>query len=109
MNTSELYFLRAIVASNMKRLSFPFKCSFAVTYRCNMRCAMCNIWKKPPGGEELTAEEIAKFFRRAGKFSWVGITGGEPFLRDDLPGVIDAIVGLSHAEYQVRSQRRHVQ
>ena len=95
MNTSELYFLQSIIASNFKRLAFPFKCSVAVTYRCNMRCRMCNIWKKPPNGGELTVEEIEGFFRRAGRFSWVGITGGEPFLRDDLAGVVDAIVGNS--------------
>lgn len=52
---------------------------------------MCNIWKKPyiP---ELTVEELDDFFKKSNKFSWIGITGGEPFLREDLPQITDLIL-----------------
>jgi len=52
---------------------------------------MCNIWKKPVG-KEMMPEEIGQFFHKASRFSWVGITGGEPFLRDDIVDIVDAIV-----------------
>ncbi len=68
--------------------------NFAVTYRCDGRCTMCNIWKSPLG-DELTLEEIRGFFQEnRGLFREVEsiqLTGGEPFLRDDLPEIMEAI------------------
>ena len=68
--------------------------NFAVTYRCDGRCTTCNIWKSPPG-DELTLDEIRGFFQEnRGLFREVEsiqLTGGEPFLRDDLPEIIEAI------------------
>jgi len=52
---------------------------------------MCNIWQKSNHDDELTINEIDNFFKRANKFSWVGITGGEAFLRPDLAEIIDII------------------
>lgn len=89
---NDLLFLKSILISNFARLNFPLKVSYAVTYKCNLRCKMCNIWKKSPADNELTVKEIDNFFGRANKFYWVGITGGEPFLRPDLPEVMDAIL-----------------
>ncbi|MFH1854167.1 MAG: radical SAM protein [Candidatus Omnitrophota bacterium] len=94
LNIPRTHFLRSIFLSNFKRLSFPFKCSLAITYRCNMHCKMCNIWRKPER-KELDVEEIDRFFKNAPDFSWVGITGGEPFLRDDIVDIIEAIVRRS--------------
>ncbi|RLE42658.1 radical SAM protein [Candidatus Woesearchaeota archaeon] len=71
-----------ILASNFKRLSQPYKITFAITYRCNSRCKTCNIWKKRPSNE-LTLREIKELFKHTNP-SWVNITGGEPFLREDL-------------------------
>ena len=88
----DLYFFRSAIISNFKRLTFPFKLSFAITYRCNLHCAMCNIWGKKIVDQELTLQEIASFFKEADQFSWVGITGGEPFIRKDLPEIINIIV-----------------
>ena len=86
------HFLKSILLSNIKRLSFPFKLAYAVTYRCNLKCKMCNIWRKSLNDNELNIKEIDGFFKRGNKFSWVGITGGEPFLRTDLPEIIDIII-----------------
>jgi MoaA/NifB/PqqE/SkfB family radical SAM enzyme len=61
----------------------PFKLTFIVTYRCNQRCVMCSIWQRPTPNE-LTLEEIRRFFRRNSYFSWINISGGEIFLRDDI-------------------------
>jgi len=91
----KLNFAKSIIASNFKRLTFPLKCSLAVTYRCNMSCKMCSIWKKPSDRQELTVGEVENFFRKAGRFSWVGLTGGEPFFRGDIEDVVRVIIKQS--------------
>ena len=92
----KLVFLKSILYSNFARLGFPLKISYAVTYRCNLQCKICNIWKKPPSKDELTPGEVDVFFRKANKFFWVGLTGGEVFLREDLPEVVGSI--LTHCK-----------
>ncbi|MDP8230059.1 MAG: radical SAM protein [Candidatus Gorgyraea atricola] len=87
----KLHFLKSMAISNFRRLSFPLKISYVVTYRCNLKCKMCNIWQKRDHSNELTLNEVDNFFKKANKFSWVGITGGEAFLRPDLKEIIDII------------------
>jgi MoaA/NifB/PqqE/SkfB family radical SAM enzyme len=59
--------------------------SLIVTYRCPMRCQMCNIWQYPTKQEdELSPEEYKKLPR----LNAINITGGEPFVRDDLEDII---------------------
>lgn len=75
--------------SNFKRLNHPHKVNFACTYRCNLRCRTCNIWKKKPP-EELRPSEIERIFSNL-KTEWVNLTGGEPFIMNDLPEIVNAI------------------
>lgn len=95
LNLNSLHFLKSVLISNFTRLNFPLKISFAVTYKCNLRCKMCNIWKKSLPQEEMSVKEIGDFFKNASKFYWIGITGGEPFLRPDLPEITDIILTYS--------------
>ena len=85
-----LHLANNIFLSNCKRLSFPYKLTFAVTYRCNSRCKTCNIWKKKDN-DELTKEEIELFFNNANNFSWIDLTGGEPSLRKDFSDICTII------------------
>lgn len=78
---------RKSLVSNFRDLSFPMKFSFVLTYRCNAKCSMCNIWKKKIT-DELSIDEIEKFFAHSNKFSWMDISGGEVFLRDDVVDVV---------------------
>lgn len=56
-----------------------------VTYRCNARCTMCSRYKAPSKPEEeLSLETIAKL----PKMYFTNITGGEPFIREDLKEVV---------------------
>lgn len=87
----ELNYLKKIIYSNFLRLKFPHKISYIVTYKCNLHCIMCNIWKKKLSNE-LNPEEIEKFFKKSNKFSWVGITGGEPFLKNDITSIVRVIL-----------------
>jgi len=52
----------------------------AVTYRCNSRCFHCSIWNMKD-----TYETPPSFYARLpGTLREINISGGEPFLRDDL-------------------------
>ena len=56
-----------------------------VTYRCNARCTMCNRYKCPSKpNEELSIETIKKLPR----MYFTNITGGEPFIREDLADIV---------------------
>ena len=56
-----------------------------VTYRCNARCTMCNRYKAPSRpDEEISIETIKKL----PKMYFTNITGGEPFIREDLPEIV---------------------
>lgn len=56
-----------------------------VTYRCNARCTMCNRYKAPSRpDEEISLETI----RKLPKMYFTNITGGEPFIREDLPDIV---------------------
>jgi MoaA/NifB/PqqE/SkfB family radical SAM enzyme len=61
----------------------PLNLTVSVTNHCNSRCKTCNIWKKKT--DEFATEEFDKTFASIGKSPyWLTISGGEPFLRDDI-------------------------
>jgi len=55
---------------------------------------MCNIWKQP-SKEEPSLEQIEGFFKENHSFlrglKFIQLTGGEPFLRDDLPEIVKIV------------------
>ena len=56
-----------------------------VTYRCNAKCTMCNRYKVPSKPEEeLSVEAISKL----PEMYFTNITGGEPFIREDLKDIV---------------------
>jgi MoaA/NifB/PqqE/SkfB family radical SAM enzyme len=60
----------------------------AVTYRCNSRCTMCYIWKYPSKKEdEIRPEDLLSL----PKMVRLNITGGEPFLKEDLSDILEVI------------------
>lgn len=81
-----------IALSNLSDLSFPYRITHILTYRCQFRCIMCDIWRKIPEGE-LSIDEIAGFYGINNSFLWVNLSGGEIFLRADLMDVIKVISG----------------
>jgi MoaA/NifB/PqqE/SkfB family radical SAM enzyme len=79
------------VRANIGRLGAPMKLTFAVTYRCQYRCATCNIWQHKPE-DELSTQEVLEFIDKARGLTWVDITGGEIFLRKDIGEILEAMV-----------------
>lgn len=61
----------------------------AVTYKCNSRCVMCNIWKTQNNALEIRVEDLASLPRNLKN---INITGGEPFLLDNLVELLGAVV-----------------
>jgi len=60
--------------------------SLEITHRCFCRCQMCNIWKIPNEVKDLPLTSWQKLLSapQLHGLREVDITGGEPFLRDDL-------------------------
>ena len=68
-------------------MHLPIDAVVAVTYTCDSRCNMCNIWKLPPGDQM----SIAACSCLPATLNDVNVTGGEPFLRDDIVDLVRAI------------------
>ncbi len=62
----------------------PKTAIIAVTLNCNAKCIMCNIWKNK-ATNEIKPEEYVKLPHTLQE---INITGGEPFLRNDLDQII---------------------
>jgi MoaA/NifB/PqqE/SkfB family radical SAM enzyme len=72
----------------------PMVLTFSVTNLCQSRCQSCNIWdiyKQRPGlwKQELQLFEVERVFRSIGQIYFFNVSGGEPFLRKDLPEIIE--------------------
>ncbi len=65
----------------------PIDAVLAITYLCNSRCKMCSIWQKKPQ-KELNPEEYLKLPK---SLKDINISGGEPFLRNDLVEIIQNV------------------
>ena len=75
-----------------KKCATPIYLILFVTERCNARCKHCfgSFSSKPENGkEELTLEEIGKISKNMDNLLYLLPTGGEPFLREDLPDIIN--------------------
>ena len=72
---------------------------YYITSRCNLRCEHCFYLDELNKHDEMTPEEIARVARSVQPLRFVRVTGGEPFLRKDLPEVLQAF-------YQYASTRR---
>lgn len=64
-----------------------------LTYRCVCKCYMCNIWKYPTDpAEEIKPGHIEKL---PDNLTFCNLTGGEPFLRDDIEEIVDIVMRKS--------------
>jgi hypothetical protein len=69
----------------------PSLIQFGITERCNLRCVHCDIWKKKKK-KELGSEQWLSIVLRLR--NWLGpfrldISGGEPFIRNDLFEILE--------------------
>ena len=89
---------------NTPPVPLPTDASIITTYRCNMKCKMCNIWRYPT---EIKHELQPKELEILPQLKFINITGGEPFVRRDLAEIVEVCfrkaprVVISTAGYQV--------
>lgn len=70
----------------------PYSLTLSLTYDCNARCRTCNIHTRE--AEDLSPSEWNRVFESLGRSPfWVTFSGGEPFLRADLPEIVMALHG----------------
>lgn len=84
-------FVKYRLLQPLRRRPFaPRALHYVATHRCNARCVMCGIWQEHEQGRaELSLDELRTLLadRLFGELRYVGISGGEPFLRPDLPEI----------------------
>ena len=70
----------------------PIIYTWEITYRCNMRCSFCNIWRLAPEcyTDEMTTQEGIALLHQAAHLgaSLLYLTGGEPLLRKDIGEIL---------------------
>lgn len=67
--------------------SLPTSAFLSVTMLCNSRCIHCDIWKNK--GLDFLPVDIYK--KLPASLEMVDLTGGEPFLRNDLPEIVSTV------------------
>lgn len=75
--------------------SLPRAMCIYVTYKCNMRCKICGIWKQNSKyKKELSLEEFDTILSDPlfTKLEFININGGEPNLRQDLGELVNMFV-----------------
>ena len=86
----------AVVKNRLGMPCRPSFCTYLVTWRCNARCLMCDIWKKrAEDREEMSPAEVKKAFIGIGKLDAIRLSGGEPFIRQDLVDIVHNIYEAS--------------
>src|SRR5215510_880983 len=71
-----------------------------VTSRCNSLCRTCFYFDKLNSRDDLTFEEIERVAETAPPFRKLWLSGGEPFLREELAEIV--------ALFALRNQVRNV-
>lgn len=76
----------------------PLHLFVELTYRCNLRCRMCQFLPliergglEGRRGDELSAAEVVGFVKSFPRTAVVTFTGGEPLVRRDLPEIFGAL------------------
>src|SRR5260370_14183920 len=64
-----------------------------LTYDCNSFCRTCFNWEQLRKNKEheLSLEELQRTFASLGDLLFIVMSGGEPFLRRDLPEVCETL------------------
>ena len=73
----------------------PRSIDVELTARCNLRCTYCYFFNNPSVEyNDLPTEDWLRFFEECGRLGVMSMTlaGGEPFMRKDLPELLEGIV-----------------
>jgi MoaA/NifB/PqqE/SkfB family radical SAM enzyme len=73
----------------------PVSLAYSVTHRCNARCKTCGV----AGGltPDMDTDSWMRVFKSLGRAPvWITVTGGEPFMREDIADLLQGM--LRHAK-----------
>jgi len=70
-------------------------CTFVRLTGCNLRCTYCDTAYAYEQGEEMAAEDVLERVARY-RTHLVEITGGEPLLQEEAPGLAQALLDAGH-------------
>ena len=63
-----------------------------VTYRCNAHCNMCNQHLHVAEAAAKRQEELSlETIKKLPEMAFCNVTGGEPFIRDDLQDIVEIL------------------
>jgi MoaA/NifB/PqqE/SkfB family radical SAM enzyme len=74
-------------ANGTDPVRYPTDAIIALTYRCDARCEMCNIWQLKPQ-EFLSVDDYAKV---PASLKDINVSGGEAFMRKDVVDIVKII------------------
>ncbi len=79
----------------------PMTLTFSVTAACQSRCKTCQIgdlYLKHPerAKKDLSTDEIEKIFKTMKPVYFFNISGGEPFIRKDIPQIVELALKYLH-------------
>lgn len=86
--------VKSVVNNRLGRIEMPSMVTFVVTWRCNLRCFMCDVWKKTDH-DDMTPDEAQAIFKQMPHLDSLRLTGGEPFLRRDFQELVERILEVS--------------
>lgn len=71
----------------LRQTNYPTSAFLAVTLLCNSRCVMCDIWKH----KDIDFLPLDVYRKLPASLKMIDVTGGEPFLRPDLPDLVKVL------------------
>lgn len=78
----------ALLISQKQKHSRPQSLIFFITSRCNAKCDFCLYYDRVDNPvlstKELTPGEVEKIAKNYGQLTYLALSGGEPFIRNDL-------------------------
>lgn len=77
----------------LRKAQRPYFLTLNLTDTCNSRCIMCHFWKNKKRHDEITPQEIKALLQQdvMKDLTVIALTGGEIFMRPDIPEIIDVI------------------
>ncbi|MCL5773739.1 MAG: radical SAM protein [Firmicutes bacterium] len=98
MKTSEYVSLSKRIF--FKKGAMPLHLTFLVTQKCNAACIHCYLWNKlNKSRREITPDEVEKISSSLDNLPYLIISGGEPYLRDDLPRLAEPFYRNSRSRH----------
>jgi len=95
---SALHYLKYARRILYKKGASPLYFVYFVTERCNAHCKHCLLGQGERSAKgELTVDEVARVSASMGDMLFFTPTGGEPFLRADLPEIVKIFHTNNHA------------